>query len=128
MNYDRYCEIQKRIDEEKKKYTVCCCSVGATGPQGPPGPQGPQGPQGVQGIQGPAGSAGATGPTGATGGTEPNTECACVAQMRNVIEQIISLYPNDNLIIAMESENNVSGRPGSLLPGQILIQMRDYFS
>lgn len=37
--------------------------------------------------------------------------------MRNIIQQIITLYPNDNLIIAMESGNNVSGRPGSLLPG-----------
>jgi len=37
--------------------------------------------------------------------------------MRNVIEQIIALYPNDNLIVAMESGNNASGRPGSLLPG-----------
>lgn len=37
--------------------------------------------------------------------------------MRNIIEQIIALYPNDNLIIAMESGNNVSGRPGSVFPG-----------
>lgn len=37
--------------------------------------------------------------------------------MRNIIQQIITLYPNDNLIIAMESGNNASGRPGSLLPG-----------
>ena len=37
--------------------------------------------------------------------------------MRNIIQQIITLYPNDNLIIAMESGNNASGRPGELLPG-----------
>lgn len=36
--------------------------------------------------------------------------------MRNIIQQIIALYPNDNLTVAMESGNNVSGRPGSLLP------------
>ena len=36
--------------------------------------------------------------------------------MRNLIRQIISLYPNDTIIVAMESGNNVSGRPGSLLP------------
>lgn len=35
------------------------------------------------------------------GATEPTVECSCVAQMRNIIEQIIALYPNDNLIIAM---------------------------
>lgn len=27
------------------------------------------------------------------------------------------MYPNDNLTVAMESGNNVSGRPGSLIPG-----------
>ena len=37
--------------------------------------------------------------------------------MRNVIQQLITLYPDDNLIIAMESGNNTSGRLGSLLPG-----------
>ncbi len=37
--------------------------------------------------------------------------------MRNIIQQIITLYSNDNLIVAMESGNNASGRPGSLLPG-----------
>ena len=37
--------------------------------------------------------------------------------MRNVIQQLIELYPDDNVIIAMESGNNVSGRLGSLLPG-----------
>lgn len=37
--------------------------------------------------------------------------------MRNIIQQILTLYPNDNLIVAMESGNNASGRPGSLIPG-----------
>lgn len=37
--------------------------------------------------------------------------------MRNVIQQLITLYPDDNVIIAMESGNNTSGRLGSLLPG-----------
>lgn len=54
-----------------------------------------------------------TGPTGATGNS---VTCFCVDQMRNIIRQIITLYPNDNLIVAMESGNNVSGRPGYLLP------------
>ena len=36
--------------------------------------------------------------------------------MRNIIEQIIELYPNDTLVIAMESGNNVSGRAGNLMP------------
>jgi len=36
--------------------------------------------------------------------------------MRNLLQQIITLYPTENLVISMESGNNVSGRPGSLLP------------
>ena len=43
-------------------------------------------------------------------------ECFCVQQMRNLLTQIIALYPNDTIIVAMESGNNVSGRAGSLLP------------
>lgn len=110
--------------------------TGPTGPQGNPGSTGPMGPQGFPGMPGPTGPTGPTGPsTGATGPTGPtgpqgitgptgpagsnanSTSCFCVDQMRNVIQQIITLYPNDNLIIAMESGNNASGRPGSLLPG-----------
>ena len=37
--------------------------------------------------------------------------------MRNIIEQIIDLCPNDILSITMKSRNNVSGRVVSLLPG-----------
>ena len=59
---------------------------------------------------------GATGPTGPIGPSSDSTSCFCVDQMRNIIQQIIILYQNDNLIIAMESGNNVSGRAGSLLP------------
>ena len=36
--------------------------------------------------------------------------------MRDLLRQIITLYPRDNIVISMESGNNVSGRPGSLLP------------
>ena len=63
------------------------------------------------------GRIGPTGPTGPTGSMENSASCFCVNQMRNVIQQIIELYPEDNLVIAMESGDNVSGRPGSLLPG-----------
>lgn len=65
---------------------------------------------------GPTGSIGATGPIGPTGTVGETTTCFCVDQMRNVIQQIIELYPDNNLVIAMESGNNASGRPGSLLP------------
>ncbi|MFR7591079.1 MAG: collagen-like protein [Longibaculum sp.] len=57
-----------------------------------------------------------TGATGATGATDV-VQCACVDQMRNVIRQIIAYYPNNNIIVTLESGDNVSGRPGALLPG-----------
>ncbi len=34
--------------------------------------------------------------------------------MRNILEQIIVLYPNDTLVVSMDSGDNVSGRPGTL--------------
>jgi len=121
---------RKKIQEDRRCMPKVNCCVGITGPTGPTGPSGgatgPTGSTGPTGPTGPIGPLGATGPTGATGSTGPtgpagsnanSTSCFCVDQMRNIIQQIITLYPNDNLIIAMESGNNVSGRPGSLLPG-----------
>lgn len=111
-NMNNYERAKRKIEECEKHRPNCFCCVGITGPTGPTGPAG--------GATGPTGSTGPTGPTGATGPTGPvqeSTSCLCVDQMRNIIQQIITLYPNDNLIIAMESGNNASGRPGSLLPG-----------
>ncbi len=104
--------------------------TGATGPTGPTGATGPTG-TGITGATGPTGPTGptgtgitgATGPTGPTGATGPTgsdsdaVSCFCVQQMRHVLQQIITLYPDDTIVIAMESGNNASGRPGSLLPG-----------
>ena len=87
-----------------------------TGPTGPTGATGATGPTGVTGPTGPTGATGTTGPTGPTGSTGNSVECFCVQQMRNILQQIISLYPNDTVIVAMESGNNASGRPGSLIP------------
>ncbi|RJW00942.1 hypothetical protein DW840_01895 [Eubacterium sp. AM35-6AC] len=36
--------------------------------------------------------------------------------MKHLLEQLIALYPNENVIVSMESGNNASGRLGSLLP------------
>lgn len=36
--------------------------------------------------------------------------------MRNVLNQIIQLYPTSTIVVSMESGNNASGRAGSLLP------------
>lgn len=112
---------------KEMKHQKCCCPRFIPGPTGPTGPTGPSGgPTGPTGATGATGATGPTGPTGATGATGPigptgpaasSASCFCVDQMRNIIQQIIILYPNDNLIVAMESGNNASGRPGSLLPG-----------
>lgn len=122
------------FDEQVQRAVCCpvCCPVpGPVGPQGPTGPQGipgspgptgavgPTGPQGRDGAPGSAGPVGATGPAGPTGPTGPTAAavgCACVQQMRNVLQQLIQLYPNDNAVVAMDSGNNSSGRLGSLLP------------
>ena len=60
------------------------------------------------GPTGPTGATGVTGPAGPAGNNANSTACFCVDQMRNIIQQIITLYPNDNLIIAMESGNKGS--------------------
>ena len=99
--------------------------TGATGPTGQDGIPGPTGNTGLAGATGPTGNTGitgATGPTGNTGVTGPtgpeavSIGCVCVQQMRNVIEQLITLYPTDNVVVSMESGNNASGLLGSLLP------------
>ena len=90
--------------------------TGNTGATGPSGPTGATGVTGATGATGPSGPTGATGVTGATGASGDSTACACVDQMRNILRQIITLYPSDNVVIAMESGNNASGPPGSLLP------------
>ncbi|BDF71940.1 hypothetical protein CE91St41_29210 [Oscillospiraceae bacterium] len=96
-------------------------ATGATGPTGPTGATGatgvtgPTGPTGA-GATGPTGPTGATGATGATGGSAQTAGCACVAQMRNILAQIIQYYPTDTVVVSMESGNNASGRPGALLP------------
>lgn len=94
---------RKKIEKSRECMPRTNCCIGISGPTGPTGPTGSGG--------------GPTGPTGPAGSNANSASCFCVDQMRNIIQQIITLYPNDNLTIAMESGNNVSGRPGSLLPG-----------
>lgn len=107
---NNYEKVLNKIENYNKKISKYICCFGPTGPTGPRGATGPTGPQGIEGVAGP------TGPTGPAGSNAGSSSCFCVDQMRNIIKQIISLYPNDVLNVAMESGNNVSGRPGSLLP------------
>ncbi len=86
------------------------------GPQGCPGPMGPMGPRGATGA---TGASGATGTTGATGpaGNMNSASCGCKEQMRNIIQQIIALYPNNEIFVTLESGDAVLGRPGTLILG-----------
>lgn len=83
------------------------CCQGPQGPQGPTGPQGPQGPTGPQGPQGPQGPA----------GDADSACCDCEEQLINIIQQIITLYPNNDIYVTLESGDAVVGRPGSLITG-----------
>ena len=106
-----------------KSYGCDCnnpCGNGCNqGPTGPTGPMGPQGCPGPMGPMGPRGATGATGPTGSTGpaGNTNSASCGCKEQMRNIIQQIISLYPNNEVFVTLESGDAVLGRPGSLILG-----------
>nr|WP_330370511.1 hypothetical protein [Enterocloster bolteae] len=59
---------------------------------------------------------GATGPTGPAANTN-SACCGCKEQLRNIIQQIITLYPNNDLLVTLESGDAVVGRPGSLILG-----------
>ena len=67
--------------------------------------------------------------TGATGASGNSIQCTCVQQMRNLLNQIIQLYPTNTVIVYMESDDNSNGRPGSLIPTSVnmagLFQLTD---
>ena len=107
--------------ENKCNDNCCdCCCITCPGPQGPAGPRGPKGPPGQPGERGPRGFDGPQGPRGFDGPPGPpgasGADCFCVEQMRNVLQQIITYYPTDNLIITTENGSTASGRPGLLFP------------
>ncbi len=97
-------------------------ATGATGPSGASGATGATGPSGASGatgVTGPSGASGATGATGATGPTGPQGEpggvgCSCIAQMNNIIEQIITNFSGSNITVNLDSGGSVSGRPFSI--------------
>ncbi len=102
----------------------CCKCRGKRGSVGPPGPQGAPGPDGKPvrpgrpgrpGKPGPDGKPGPQGDKGPDGDPGTSIACLCVKQMKNVIAQLITLYPADTAVIAMQSGDNVSGRLGTLI-------------
>lgn len=142
---DRYEKIRERIEEQAKCMPKMVYCLGATGPQGPRGVEGPTGPQGEQGPAGladtitigtvttgePGTDASVTDvgespnhilnfviPRGADGNSNGNDFCCfCVQQMRNIIEQIIILYPNNQLFITLDSGDSLIGTPGPIRLG-----------
>lgn len=134
-NYD---DIIKKIKEHKNcmpKYLYC---LGATGPIGPQGPTGPTGPSGVADTitignvttGEPGTEASVTDvsggpnhvldfviPRGFDGNNSDSFCCFCVQQMRNIIEQIINLYPDNQLVITLEGGDAIIGRLGAITLG-----------
>nr|WP_308054077.1 collagen-like protein [Enterocloster lavalensis] len=93
--------------------------TGPTGPTGANGVTGPTGPTGATGATGPTGANGVTGPTGATGpaGDANSACCGCTEQIINILQQIITLYPNNNIFVTLKSGDAVVGLPGTLISG-----------
>ncbi|MEG1027749.1 MAG: collagen-like protein, partial [Oscillospiraceae bacterium] len=52
-----------------------------------------------------------------TGDPGSSMQCFCVKQMRNILQQIITKYPTDTLVVSMKSGETATGRAGSLLSG-----------
>lgn len=109
-NYTDCSNCEGFIDRSCAFCGGCGCSYCCQGPQGPAGPQGPQGPTGPEGPQGPIGPQGPA-------GDASSACCGCSEQLRNVIQQIITLYPNNDLFVTLNSGDAVVGRPGSLITG-----------
>lgn len=94
MDCNRYEKIKEKIERDSKCMPKCAYLLGATGPMGPTGPTGPSG-----------------------GSTDDTTGCGCINQMRNIIEQIITLYPNSNLFITLSGGDAIIGRAVALISG-----------
>lgn len=71
------------------------------GDKGDEGEVGPQGPKGDTGEQGPAGQCEC---------------CICFNQLKNVLDQLIELYPTTTAVINFSSGTNIAGRLSSLYP------------
>ncbi|MBS7021234.1 MAG: hypothetical protein KH135_05180 [Firmicutes bacterium] len=87
MNCNDYERIKEKIERDSKCKSQYAYFLGATGP---------------------------TGPTGPAGG-DSSTCCDCVDQMRNIVEQIFTLYPDSNLFITLDGGDAIIGRPGEII-------------
>jgi hypothetical protein len=96
--------------------------IGRRGPQGEqgepgcPGPMGPRGHQGEKGEKGDTGCDGPIGPRGPKGESGTSVECICTSQIRNVLRQIMCMFPNSNILIHYENSGSAEGVPVALYP------------
>lgn len=126
-------------------FSNCCCPLYPPcgdkvifkekfGPMGPAGPQGPAGSAdtitiGTVTTGEPGTEASVTDTTGSPNhvlnfviprgfdGDSNDFCCFCVEQMRNIVEQIITLYPDSQLFISLKSGDAVIGTPGAITLG-----------
>ena len=68
-----------------------------------------QGPAGPTGPTGPAGPTGPTGDTGPAGTLQDSSYCLSIAQLANLLEQVIVLYPGVTMTIFAEQLATFSG-------------------
>ncbi len=97
----------ERGERGKRGHRGHCGHCGKCGPRGHCGPCGPCGPCGERGPRGHRGHQGKAG---------DSAECACVAQMKNVIAEVIRLFPSSTIIVNYENGGTVFGIPNSLIP------------
>ncbi|MDP4090874.1 MAG: hypothetical protein Q8930_16620 [Bacillota bacterium] len=99
--------------------------AGPMGPMGPRGPQGekgetgcagPMGPRGQQGEKGEKGEPGCEGPMGPKGEPCLSVDCICTSQLKNILKQIMELFPRTEVIIYLENGRSAVGIPAGLYP------------
>ena len=89
---------------------------GHIGRRGPQGEQGEKGETGCQGPMGPRGPQGEKGEKGEKGETCASVECICVAQIKNILRQIICLFPKSKILVNYENGGYAIGIPVALVP------------
>lgn len=63
----------------------------------------------------------ATGAIGATGSSQTNSKYACVSQMTNILAQVITLFPDENIKVNFENGGSAAGRPSLVSNNSVLV-------
>ena len=105
----------------------CKGDPGCQGEKGDPGCEGPKGEQGDPGCQGEQGDPGCEGPRGPRGrrghkGNPGNgVKCACTAQIKNVLMQIMKLFPGSTIIVNYDDKGTAIGIPTKISRGILVL-------